>query len=75
MKTYFVIKDKTAGSHNGITKEYIDEKGNGTSLLENAKFYETFAEAQKVIEDNSIENEDPFKILWNEWAYVSEEEI
>lgn len=65
MKIIYVIKDNTAASHNGVKKEYIDAKGNGTSLLENAKWYYSNNEAQEVIDDNN----------WNSWAYVSKEEI
>ena len=65
MKTVYVIKDNTAGTHNGVTKNYIDNSGNGTSLLENAKWYNSEKEAQEAIEENE----------WSSWAYVSEEEI
>jgi hypothetical protein len=60
MKKGYVINDNTSNTG----KPYIDETGKNTQLVENAKWYETEEEAQRVIDNNN----------WGEWAFVSEEE-
>jgi hypothetical protein len=57
----YVIKDNTASG----TGEYIDDMGNNTYLLENAKTYNSKEEAENVIKENN----------WEKWAYVSGEDV